>query len=51
MNGFLYSGFYYPDTKEYKEASSLGKIPIENDIDKSFCFLRDVLKGIKFIVL
>lgn len=25
MNGFLYSGFYYPDTKEYKEASSLGK--------------------------
>lgn len=47
MNGFLYSGFYYPDTKEYKEASSLGKIPIENDIDKSFLFSPRCVEGNK----
>ena len=47
MGGYLYYGFYYPDSSVYKEASSAGKYPIINDLDGSFLFSPRCVDGNK----
>lgn len=45
MGGFLYYGFYYPDSGIYKEASACGKYPVVNDVDGSFLFSPRCVDG------